>query len=66
MCLAIPYKVISVKDKKIIVDGMDQKKEVAGSLLKIKVGDYVILQNNFIIRKISKKSAKEVLNLIKK
>lgn len=66
MCLAIPSKIISIKDKKIIVDELGKEKIAAGSLVKAKTGDYVILQNNFIIRKIDKKSAKEIINLIKK
>jgi len=32
----------------------------------VKVGDYVILQNNFIVGKISKKEAKEVLKFVGK
>lgn len=64
MCLAIPHKIVSIKDKKIIVDELGKEKEVTGSLVKAKIGDYVILQNNFIVRKINKKSAKEILNLL--
>lgn len=64
MCFAIPSKIISIADKKIIVDELGKKKKVKGSLVKTRVGDYVILQNNFIVRKVNKKSAKEIINLI--
>lgn len=64
MCLAIPFKIISIKNKKIIIEKSGQKKEVKGSLIKTKIGDYVILQNNFIVKKINKKTAGEIINLI--
>ena len=66
MCLAIPSKIVSIKDKKITVDELGKEKEVSGSLVETKIGDYVILQNNFIVRKINPKAAKEVLSLLKK
>ncbi len=66
MCLAIPVKITAIKNKKIIFEEAGQKKSASGSLIKAKTGDYVILQNNFIIRKIDKKVAKEIINLIKR
>ena len=66
MCLAIPSKIVSIDDKKIIVDELGNEKKVSGSLIETKTGDYVILQNNFIVRKVDKKTAKEVLNLLKR
>lgn len=66
MCLAIPVKITAIKNNKIIIKEAGQEKSASGSLIKTKVGDYVILQNNFIVRKIDKKSAKEIINLTKK
>ena len=66
MCLTRPYQIVSTKGKKFIVEEFGKKKELAGSLVKARVGDYVILQNNFIVRKISKKSANKIINLLKK
>ena len=66
MCFTIPSKIISIKDKKIIVNELGKRKETSGSLVKTEVGDYVILQNNFIIRKINKKEAEEIISLIKR
>ena len=66
MCLAIPVKITAIKNKKIIFEEAGQEKPASGSLIKAKAGDYVILQNNFIIRKIDKKVAKEIINLIKR
>ena len=65
MCFSIPAKVISSGNKKIIVERTGQREEIKGSLVKIKKGDYVFLKNNFIVGKISKKEAKEIINLIK-
>ena len=66
MCLAIPVKITVIKNKKIIFEEAGQEKPASGSLIKAKVGDYVILQNNFIIKKIDKKTAKEILSLTRK
>ena len=66
MCLTMPVKIISLKKEKIIVDELGKEKEATGSLIKLKVGDYVILQNNFIIKKIPKESAEEILSLLQK
>lgn len=66
MCLAIPYQIVSIKGKKFSVEEFGKKKAVFGSLVKARVGDYVLLQNNFIVRKISKKSANEIIDLLKK
>lgn len=66
MCINLPVKVIAVENKKIIVRENNRQKEVRGSLIKIKAGDCVILQNNFIVWKINKKEAKEIFNLVKK
>lgn len=64
MCLVFPVKIVTIKNRKIIVQKAGYKREVSGSLTRVKVGDCVILKDNFIIRKISKKEAKEIINLI--
>ena len=64
MCIALPVRVIAIKSKKIIVEGIDGQREAGGFLVKVKVGDYVVLQNNIIVGKISKKEAKTTLDLI--
>ncbi|MFH1656456.1 MAG: HypC/HybG/HupF family hydrogenase formation chaperone [Candidatus Nealsonbacteria bacterium] len=63
MCINLPVKVSLIKDNRIYIQG--REKQVSGSLIKIKVGDYVYLQNNFIIQKINKKDAQVVINLVK-
>jgi len=66
MCITLPAKIKKIKNQKIITEEDGRQKEVRGSLIRVKVGDYVILQNNFIVGKITKKEAKEIINLIKK
>lgn len=73
MCLTIPAKVISLeKDKAIVVypeqgRGNSGKKEgVDTQLVKVKVGDYVMVSNGFAIKKVSKKEAEEIFKIINK
>lgn len=66
MCITLPAKIKKIKNQKIIAEEDGRQKEVRGSLIRVKVGDYVILQNNFIVGKITKREAKEIIDLIKK
>ncbi|MGC9048888.1 MAG: HypC/HybG/HupF family hydrogenase formation chaperone [Patescibacteria group bacterium] len=66
MCLTIPFKVISVKDDQAIVIFNKNKQRVNSGLIKIKKGDYVLVQNNTIIKKINKKMAQKCFDLLKK
>lgn len=66
MCLAIPSKIIEIKDNMgtIDVDGVQRK----ASLLLLedaKIGDYVIVHAGFAIHKIDEEAAMESLKLLK-
>ncbi len=77
MCLTIPAKVISVKsnNKATVIFGngktssrlvgLGPKQQVDTQLVKIKTGDYVMVSNGFVIKKIDKQDAEEILKLIK-
>jgi hydrogenase expression/formation protein HypC len=66
MCLAIPVKVLELKNNKAIVDYMGEKREMDSQLIKeIEIGDYAIISNGFLIKKVSAKEAEETLNIIK-
>jgi len=65
MCLSIPGKIISKEKNKALVNINGCKSKVDCRLLNVKIGDYVTVQNGFAIRKINKKEAKEILNLLK-
>ena len=64
MCLTIPAKIISLEKDKAIVDFVGKKQEVDTQLVKVKVGDYVIVSNGFAIKKVEPKEAKEILKII--
>lgn len=64
MCLTIPRKILSTKNQIALVDFEGQNKKVNSPLIKIKKGDYVIVQNNMIIQKMSPKQAQKILKLI--
>ena len=63
MCLTIPKKIISIKNNVITVENFNGVKQEVRSIIKIKIGDNVLTQNNIIIQKISKKQAEEINNL---
>ncbi len=65
MCLTIPAKVIFVKNNKAKVDFIGKKEEVDTQLVKVKVGDYVMVSNGFAIKKVNKKEAAETLKVFK-
>lgn len=69
MCLSLPVKIVSVEnkksEKKILAEVLGKRIEVSDFLVKARKGDYVYLQNNFIVGKISEKEVKEIINLIK-
>jgi len=64
MCLTIPKQVVSVKNGVIAVKSKKGRQEV-GSIVKIKKGDWVLTQNDVIIKKISKKQAEEINKLLR-
>ena len=65
MCLTIPAKIISLEKDKAIVDFVGKKQRVDIQLIKVKVGDYVIVSNGFAIKKVELKEAQEILKIIK-
>ncbi len=65
MCLTIPKKILSISQKSIIGQSPKGKKEkITASLIKIKKGDWVLTQNNIIVKKITSKQAAEINKLI--
>jgi hydrogenase expression/formation protein HypC len=70
MCLAIPAKVLNVKGEIAEVEQMGKVRKVNIKLVKPRVGDYVLVQGNFVVEKIDEKDAiksieawKEVLDV---
>jgi hydrogenase expression/formation protein HypC len=64
MCLAIPAKVVSVKEDKAQVDfGEGVLREVNVTLVNAKVGDYVLVHAGYAIQVVDEKEAVETIRL---
>jgi len=63
MCLTIPKQVIAV-NKNIVKLKAGKKTETAGHIISVKKGDWVLTQNDVIIKKVTAKQAKEILKII--
>ena len=63
MCLAMPGKAIKIEKGFAIVDYSGEKRKVSTELVKVKPGDYVIVQAKFVVQKIPKKEALEAIKL---
>jgi len=65
MCVAIPVKVIRIKDKKGLIEFGGLKKEIELSLTPdVRTGDYVLLHAGFAIQRLDEVEAKETLRLL--
>ncbi len=68
MCLAIPSKVIEIKDENtVIVDTMGSKRLVSTMLLEEPaiIGDYLLIHVGYAMQKIDEKEASESINLFR-
>lgn len=64
MCVSVPIKISSVKDKKAFVKIDGKEIQVSDFLVKAKQGDYVFLRDTLIVGKTNKKDAEQIINLI--
>ena len=66
MCLAVPMKVISLKDGTGIAEMSGVKKEISFMMLpEAKLGDYVIVHAGFAIQKLNEEEAQKTLALFR-
>ncbi len=63
VCLAVPAKVIEIKENKAKVDYGGIIRDVDISLVNVKPGDYVIVHAGFAIQVLNEKDAKETLRI---
>lgn len=62
MCLAIPSRVVSIKDSIAVIDVDGVRREASLLLLDdVNVGDYVIVHAGFAINRIDEDAARETL-----
>ncbi len=62
MCLAVPSKIVEIKEALATVDVDGVRREASLLLLEdVKVGDYVILHAGFAISKVDEEVAKQAL-----
>ena len=67
MCLSVPVKILKIENDKAIAEFRGEKQEFNIDLVKdVKVNDYALISNGFIIKKISAKEAENILKFIKK
>jgi len=65
MCIAIPVKIVEIKDKVGTGEVGRVKRKVSLLLLdEVKVGDYVLLHAGFAISKVKKEEAEELLEML--
>ena len=65
MCIAIPLKIVEIKDEVGIGEVGGVKRKVSLLLLnEVKVGDYVLLHAGFAISKVKKEEAEELLEML--
>lgn len=66
MCLAIPSKVIEIKEMIATIDVYGARRDVSLFLLpeELNVGDYVLVHAGFAIQKIDKEAGDDALRLI--
>ncbi len=66
MCLAIPAKIVDIKDGMGTIDMDGTKREVSLLLLNdAQIGDYVIVHAGFAIHKIDESEAMESLKVLR-
>jgi hydrogenase expression/formation protein HypC len=64
MCLAIPAKIVKIKEDKAQVDfGEGVLREVNVALVNVKIGEYVLVHAGYAIQVLSEEEALETLRL---
>ncbi|WQY79232.1 HypC/HybG/HupF family hydrogenase formation chaperone [Helicobacter pylori] len=65
MCLAIPSKVIAIKNNVALLETLGVQREASLDLMgeSVKVGDYVLLHIGYVMSKIDEKEALESIEL---
>jgi hydrogenase expression/formation protein HypC len=65
MCLALPGKIVEIRGENAIVEYGSEKREARLMNEDIKIGEYVIVQNQLILQSMPEKEALEAIELWK-
>ncbi len=66
MCLAIPSKIVEIKDQMAVIDVAGVTRQASLLLLEdVAIGDYVIVHAGFAIEKIDAQAAQESIDLLR-
>ena len=60
MCLAVPGKVVRINGEKALIDYGSEQRE-AKLAADVKEGDYALVQQGFVVARISEKEAREMI-----
>ena len=63
MCVALPGKVIEIKDRDAVVDFSGNQVTARAGLVDIKVGDYVLVHAGCVIQKVTQQDMEDLQNL---
>lgn len=66
MCLGVPAKIISIEDKRAVIDIMGARSEASLELLEgVKPGDYIIVHAGSAIARINEEEAQKTLEIFR-
>ena len=63
MCVALPGKVIEIKDRDAVVDFNGNQVTARAGLVDVKVGDYVLVHAGCVIQKVTQQDMEDLKNL---
>ena len=63
MCVALPGKVIEIKDRDAVVDFNGNQVTARTGLVDVKVGDYVLVHAGCVIQKVTQQDMEDLQNL---
>ena len=61
MCLSKPYKIVKIDGNQAMIEFKGNRKIVNTAKQKLKPGDYVLCQSGFVVQKISRAKAEEIM-----
>ena len=66
MCMAIPGRVVDVKDGSATIDFGSVKKDASTELVEVRKGDWVFVFSGHVMEKITEERAKKILSEFEK